>query len=180
MLENNKALDNESEIERVNNIISKKFPDYASAPPMDESMFSNSQPKSQQIHLSNNLTNGYSENKDYSQQIMQQQMLYSQIYQTPQNQEVQSQDNTSYPNYDSIGEDGLPSLESLVGAPDESQSQFTPDYSELIDPKKEQLQNVPQQIQSKPRITGPTKNCPHCGALNSANEYYCTTCGKQF
>ena len=180
LLENNKALDNESEIERVNNIISKKFPDYASAPPMDESMFSNSQPKSQQIHLSNNLTNGYSENKDYSQQIMQQQMLYSQIYQTPQNQEVQSQDNTSYPNYDSIGEDGLPSLESLVGAPDESQSQFTPDYSELIDPKKEQLQNVPQQIQSKPRITGPTKNCPHCGALNSANEYYCTTCGKQF
>lgn len=122
--------------------------------------------------------------EDYSQKIMQQQMLFQQAYQQPTQQQAPKSAPAGFPNYDSIGGEELPSLESLVGKEEplnNDSNGLLPDLSDLIDPKKNQpQQSAAVQPASKPRITGPTKNCPHCGNLNSANEYYCTSCGKPF
>lgn len=122
--------------------------------------------------------------EDYSQKIMQQQMLFQQAYQQPTQQQAPKSAPAGFPNYDSIGGEELPSLESLVGKEEplnNDSSGLLPDLSDLIDPKKNQpQQSAAVQPAAKPRITGPTKNCPHCGNLNSANEYYCTSCGKPF
>ncbi len=120
--------------------------------------------------------------EDYSQKIMQQQMLFQQAYQQPA-QNTAPATSAGLPDYGNLGGDDLPSLESLIGKEEQPASDggLLPDLSDLIDPKKNQPQaSVAAQPAAKPRISGPTKNCPHCGSLNSANEYYCTSCGKPF
>ena len=74
----------------------------------------------------------------------------------------------AYPDYDNIG----------TAAP----GKF-PDYESIGDNQDDEPPALPV---SKPAhvnpaiISGPQKTCPHCNAINSLQEYYCTTCGKPF
>ena len=94
---------------------------------------------------------------------------YSQTASTPR------QSSSYYPDYDSIGADSLPSIDTLTGNGDGLSN-----FSDLIKPNKDIVGQEPQQQNSAPQVMGPKKNCPHCGAINPASEYYCNSCGKPF
>ena len=99
---------------------------------------------------------------------------YSQQPQMPQASSAPRQ-NSYYPDYDSIGADSLPSIDALTGNGD-----GLANFSDLIQPNKNIVSQEPQQQSSAPQVMGPKKNCPHCGAVNPAGEYYCNSCGKPF
>lgn len=83
--------------------------------------------------------------------------------------------NSYFPDYDNIGSAELPSLDSLGEIPTPTAEDLKPTLPNLDLPSSP----APKKA-SQPQISGPKKNCPHCGAVNSANEYYCTSCGKPF
>ena len=99
--------------------------------------------------------------------------------QSPVGQTVQPssspRQNSYFPDYDSIGADTLPSIDALTGNGD-----GLANFSDLIQPNKNIVSHEPQQQSSAPQVMGPKKNCPHCGAINPAGEYYCNSCGKPF
>ena len=99
--------------------------------------------------------------------------------QSPVGQTVQPssspRQNSYFPDYDSIGADTLPSIDALTGNGD-----GLANFSDLIQPNKNIVSQEPQQQSSAPQVMGPKKNCPHCGAVNPAGEYYCNSCGKPF
>jgi tetratricopeptide (TPR) repeat protein len=78
-----------------------------------------------------------------------------------------AQTHGAFPDYESIGNDPAES----------DSSDMSPDYNNLI---AESLPPEKMSAPAAPPIQGPIKNCPHCGAVNSAKEYYCTSCGKAF
>ena len=106
----------------------------------------------------------------------------------PQQVSASNTQNPYYPNYDNIG-DGLPDLNSIgvVDGQDANTDFGLPTFLNKETLGK-QTQSQPQiipaatpiQPKQAPIISGPKKTCPHCQAINAANEYYCTTCGKPF
>lgn len=85
------------------------------------------------------------------------------------------QNSSYYPDYDSIGADSLPSIDALADT-----GNGLSNFSDLIQPNKDIVSQEPQQQNSAPQVMGPKKNCPHCGAVNPAGEYYCNSCGRPF
>lgn len=90
------------------------------------------------------------------------------------------------PDYENIGNDSdnaFPDYENIGNEPSTPGNAFAggfPDYESIgEEPAAEPVNNKPV-APAKPQIQGPTKNCPHCNAINPAKEYYCTTCGKSF
>ncbi len=100
---------------------------------------------------------------------------YPEYTQQNQTSNIPRQNSSYYPDYDSIGADSLPSIDALTGNGEGGLSNF----SDLIQPNKDIVAQEPQQ-KTAPQVMGPKKNCPHCGAVNPAGEYYCNTCGKPF
>lgn len=77
----------------------------------------------------------------------------------------------SLPDYENIGNDQPAAEDPFAGG--------FPDY-ESIGEEPPVVQTKTPAAVVQPKISGPTKNCPHCNALNPIKEYYCTTCGKSF
>lgn len=74
---------------------------------------------------------------------------------------------SSYPDYDNIGE------------PIQTSSVF-PDYDSIGEDSPPQTPaDSPQTVQASPQTQGQGQiACPHCQALNSLQEYYCSSCGR--
>ena len=103
----------------------------------------------------------------------------AQTPQVPQTSSPASRGSSYYPDYDSIGGNELPSIDALNSSLSSNDGGM-PNFGELIQPNKDIVTQEPQQQANTPNIMGPKKNCPHCGAVNPAGEYYCNSCGKPF
>lgn len=200
LMENNKALGNQEEATKLQEQISQMFPDYyggqASAQqPSYDNFDYNQQPNydfnqqisnQQQMYAQQNYnqnsampsndvpSNQYAQanNQNFDQAIQQQQMLYQ--------QQASPRNTGAYPDYDSIGSDSLPTLDALnsnLG----NNSDGMANFNDLIQPNKDIVSQEPQNNNNAAaNFVGPKKNCPHCGAVNPASEYYCNSCGKPF
>ena len=196
LMENHKAVGNIEESNNLQAVIREKFPDYYgssnNSQQPDYNSYGYGQPQDYDY-------NQPQPNTDYNQQTFAQQQMYANMQNNPdannsdamQGSNTQSyypgftqptqtagtprQSSSYFPDFDSIGADSLPSIDALAGNGDGLSN-----FSDLIQPNKDILSQEPQQQSSAPQVTGPKKNCPHCGAVNPANEYYCNSCGKPF
>ena len=199
LMENNKVLGNQEEASKLQEQISQMFPDYygdqasAQQPSYDDFDY-NQQPNydfnqqisnQQQMYAQQNYnqnsampndvpSNQFAQtnNQNFDQAIQQQQMLYQ--------QQTSPRNTGAYPDYDSIGSDSLPTLDTLnsnLGNNGDGMANF----NDLIQPNKDIVSQEPQNNNNAAaNFVGPKKNCPHCGAVNPASEYYCNSCGKPF
>ena len=210
LMENHKSVGNIEESNNLKAVINEKFPDYYGSSgnsqqpdynaygygqPQDYN-FNQQQPAAdytqqtfaqQQMYANmQNNTDQYASSANNNQAQMAEsndsnvmQGSNAQAY-YPETQNTQTantprQGSSYFPDYDSIGADSLPSIDSLMGNADNLSN-----FSDLIQPNKDFIAQEPQQQNSAPQVMGPKKNCPHCGAINPAGEYYCNSCGKPF
>ena len=177
--DNYQNIGNQEEADKMQAIIEEKFPDYSSAPSKQQEAaydpYAFPQDYGQQ-QFSNTLNNDISQDQSYAQsaqgantdnsyeqQILQQQMLFQQA----------SNKSNAFPDYDNIGGAQLPGLDAPLDYNNLNNQNASQNFGQ--DPSSNGLQKQPAPI-----IQGPKKNCPHCGAVNPAGEYYCNSCGKPF
>lgn len=90
------------------------------------------------------------------------------------------------PDYENIGNESdsaFPDYENIGNEPPAAGNAFAggfPDYESIGEEPAVEPVNIKPAAPVKTAVQGPTKNCPHCNAINPAKEYYCTTCGKAF
>ncbi len=195
-----KAIGNQEKANNIQQILDEKFPDFSNSssasadqlpydpysypqnyeqqmtnPGSNQSSNSNNTlPESNQDYYNNSAQNN--SQLDYNQQMQQQ--MYYQNPTTNTNKPINTKKSSAFPDYDSIGQDELSNIDPFANF---DINNFNQNPNDLIQPNKDIVaQQQTTQTKTEPMIQGPKKNCPHCGAVNPANEYYCNSCGKPF